>query len=207
MAGGFRADGPRLPIEFSRVSLDGRVTLVIDPRAQAIPTAWAPLAVSHVEAAIEGLGVREKIAPERRADWIGLEVRGEPSRAGGQTEAALRAPIVEWLAARSELDAVVWTALPARGPDGVSLLPDPDVLLAHLDALEGVARARAEEYVRRAPDFVRTANRTRFEQRFGWTPARRPPEPRQSPIPVPEPSAPGGTSDGRSAERVPAGRA
>jgi hypothetical protein len=51
----------------------------------------------------------------------------------------------------ARVDAAVWTALPAR--------------------FAGVGdRAKAEEYVRRIPDDIRTLYRGLIEERLGWTP-------------------------------------
>ena len=171
-AGGFREDGPRLPIEFSRVSLDGRVTLVIDPAARAIQTLWVPLAARSLEEAVVELGVREKIAPAMRTKWVGRLKANDPTAAGGDgdTDGSHRAVIAAWLEDQS-LDAVVWTALPSRGPDGEAKRPHFDLLLEHLKSLDGEARARAEEYIRRTPGTIRTAYRSRFEEVLGWVPA------------------------------------
>jgi len=169
MAEAFRAEGPALPIEFSRVAMDGRVTLVIDPRAMPIQTYCARMDVESLDEAIRGLGIREKIAPERFRDWIGVQTRDDPDRDSGETTDGVRAEIAGWLA-EQPLDAVAWTALPSRAPDGKHERPSLDSLLAHLDRLEGSALCRAEEYIRRAPETVRTPRRMRFEEEFGWSP-------------------------------------
>lgn len=166
-AGPFRSDGPGLPIEFSRVALDGRVTLVIDPAAKETPTYWAPLSVATAALAIEGLGVREKISRDRWPAWIGLHSASNPGVASGDVDERVRARIAEWLGGQS-LDAVVWTALPTRGPEGAARRPVVEELLSHLDSLEGEARLRAEEYIRRAPKRLRTPHRMRFEEDLGW---------------------------------------
>ncbi len=152
-AGPFREDGPWLPIEFSRVSLDGRVTLVIDPEAPLLRSLWVPLAVDSLEEAIEALGRREKIVPERWVDWVG---RAPPESATG-----IPYGIDAWLAQHS-LDALVWTALPSRGPDGTQSVPKLETLLDYLESLSGETRARAEQYVRRTPRVVRTPHRARL---------------------------------------------
>jgi hypothetical protein len=169
MAEGFRAEGPMLPIEFSRVAMDGRVTLVIDPGAPPIRTYCVRLDVTSLEAATRALGIREKIAPNRLNDWIGVQTRETSARNSGEMFAEFREGITEWLTAQP-LDAVVWTALPPRAPDGNFEHPSLDVLLRHLASLEGSALARAEEYIRRAPEAVRTPRRERFEEVFGWSP-------------------------------------
>jgi len=166
LAGEFREDGPWLSVEFSRVALDGRVTLILDPTARAVRTHWVPLAVESLEEAVTALGMREKIAPGRRPDWVGRMRRTDPTPGFEASNPAPRA-LAAWLEER-ELDAVVWTALPARGPDGASKRPDFDCLLRHLEALEGEARIRAEEYIRRAPSSIDTDHRAKFEDGLGW---------------------------------------
>lgn len=168
MAGSFKADGPWLPIEFSRVAQDGRVTLAIDPAAPVIQTYWVRLSVSTLEDAVSGLGAREKISPERWKDWIGLQTRDLPECNSGETTPEVRDTIASWLAEKP-LDAVVWTALPLRGPKGSVGHPTLDALLRHLSRLEGAALARAEEYIRRAPVATQTPRRACFEAELGWT--------------------------------------
>ena len=163
--GAFADDGPLLPIEFSRVATDGRATLVIDPAAVPIATSWAPLAVGSLDEAIAALGRRERIRPERWSEWIAGQTAGGASF--GTISAETREAIAAWLEKR-RLDAAVWTALPGRTPDGALEWPTTEALLTHLRALAGEARARAEEYVRRAPPAVRTPRRAAFERELGW---------------------------------------
>jgi hypothetical protein len=167
MAAPFALEGPELPIEFSRVSLDGRVTLVIDRAAPVVPTYSVPMAVEGLEEAVEALAIREKVTSTRRGEWIGYQERGEEV-GGGATPEPVRATIAEWLE-RTAFDAVVWTALPSRRPDGELGLPTLDQLLEHLQALRGESLARAEEYIRRAPPAVRTPYRAHFEAELGWS--------------------------------------
>ena len=57
----FVADGPLLPIEFCRISADGRLTLAIDETFGAVcKTYSAPSALESLDAAIENLRLREK---------------------------------------------------------------------------------------------------------------------------------------------------
>lgn len=169
LAESFRPDGPALPIEFSRVALDGRVTLVVDPEAEPGPSWWATLAVGSLSEAVAELARREGVSPDRIGDWIGAEPREGGDGVSGQTPGPVRATIAAWLATKP-LDAVVWTALPTRRPDGRFERPGGPELVEHLARLEGPARERAEQYIRLAPERLRTPNRLRFEAVFGWSP-------------------------------------
>ena len=182
MSGAFRDDGPRLPIEFSRVAQDGRVTLVIDPHAEPVATYWVKLDVTDLAGAVTGLGRRERIAPARWAEWVGAQTRSHPQGDRGEASAETRAEVARWLEGQ-DLEAVVWTALPKRRPDGAFGRSSLDELVTHLRGLEGDAAARAEEYVRRAPPAIRTAHRRRFEAEFGWTISDAPPNPATPGVP------------------------
>jgi hypothetical protein len=169
-AGDFQYEGPALPVEFSRVSLDGRVTLVLDPLVPPVQTYWVELACSELETAIGALGERERIPPEMRARHVGALARAEsPQQARGDTDGRIVTEIASWLASQP-LDAVLWTALPSRGPAGEGGRPGFETLLAHLESLEGPARDRAEQYIRRTPRPIRTPRRERFESLLGWYP-------------------------------------
>lgn len=170
----FREGGPRLPVEFSRVARDGRVTLAIDPEAREIDTYFCRLEVDSVSEAVAALGRRERIEPERHAEWIGLEALGAGEASRGEADRRTRERMRVFLA-QEGLEAVVWTALPRRGSDGRFEAPTTEALLDHLHALDGPARVRAEEYVRRAPAAVDTVRRRAFEASLGWTPSRLPP--------------------------------
>ena len=39
--GNWNGDGPSLPIEYRRISRDGRITLVLYPNAEEVKTLWA----------------------------------------------------------------------------------------------------------------------------------------------------------------------
>lgn len=144
------------------------MTLVIDPKAGEVQTLWVPLEVRTLEEAVGCLGLREKIAYARRSEWVG-RVTAKDRTQGSGAYSRVSGTIAVWMESHG-LDAVVWTALPYRGPDGGATRPGFDRLLRHLESLEGEARVRAEEYIRRAPGSIRTAYRIQFEKRLGWAP-------------------------------------
>jgi hypothetical protein len=144
--------------------------LVLDPTAREVQTHWVLLAVRNLEEAVRELAIREKIPSDMRSRWVGRLIEGDPICDPGNTDPAIRSTIAAWLD-RQPLDGVVWTALPSRGPDGEEMRPDFDRLLSHLKSLDGEARDRAEEYIRRTPDSIETTYRKRFEEFLGRIPA------------------------------------
>jgi hypothetical protein len=54
-------DGPILPIEFSRQSDNGRITLIIDEKAKPVRVLWALMTTENLELSIESLKEREFI--------------------------------------------------------------------------------------------------------------------------------------------------
>jgi hypothetical protein len=160
LASGWMPDGPLLPLEFVRDSDDSEeLALVLHEAAPAIPTYWARLDAPDLAAAREMLRRREKIRPEY------------PQCVGSipNPHGAVDARIAAWMA-RQELDAVVWTALPAKFAGVSRRAPSAHEALAFLAGLEGEVRAKAEEYVRRIPPEIDTLYRSLFADKLGWTP-------------------------------------
>src|SRR5208337_1469363 len=70
-AGTFAPNGPLLPIEFCRVSADGRLTLVIDETFGAICTTYsASSALQDLDAAVENLRLREGMQLARGVGFV-----------------------------------------------------------------------------------------------------------------------------------------
>lgn len=106
----FAPNGPLLPIEFCRVSADGRLTLVIDETFGAICTTYsASSALQDLDAAVENLRVREGMQLARGVGFV------EPASGKRSDVAIERHPqAVETIAAWAEstgCDAAIWTAL------------------------------------------------------------------------------------------------
>jgi hypothetical protein len=118
----FERGGPKLPLEFSRISDDGRLTLVIDEQhGESVPTRFAISERDKLPEAVTDLWIREK------------HFTGEPSAAAARSkddniigytdrsgrDASFNAHpnhkfayelIMPWLQ-KSDFEAVVWTAL------------------------------------------------------------------------------------------------
>lgn len=155
--------GPVLPIEFTRVALDGRLTLVLDLVHGSMVCTHAVLSALSLSEAIRNLAGREKTGEE----WIGfvdLTTAGS-SRTHHPSQIDVHDQIGRWCATQ-EATAAVWTALPSTFEARVGTLFSVEAGLDYLWRLGGDQRRRAFEYVTRAPKETRTCLREEFEQRL-----------------------------------------
>lgn len=154
-------DGPFVQVEFARVSMDGRLTLVIDPRAHPVRVLWAQMTSESLRSAREALGVREGIKDGGQSKSIGVWERGEAD--------PLTIPNLAVWATAHQLDAVIWTALKPRRSREDDLPPTEEQVIDYLKTLRGPACDSARKYVQRAPRQVDTDFRRAIETRLGWT--------------------------------------
>ncbi len=166
----FVANGPLLPIEFCRISADGRLTLAIDETFGAIcKTYSAPSALESLEAARDNLCLREGMANARAIGFV------EPA-SGRQSDVAMErhpqavATIAAWVESKG-YDAAIWTALASNfdewGKGGE--LFSVSAAIQYLETLEGddpSKFARALAYIRNAPPEVETPVRERVSKRW-----------------------------------------
>ena len=153
-------DGPLIPLEFTRQSQDGRITLVILDGAPLVRSLWAIMDAQTENDAREHLREREGIYKKNATKHIGSWPSGTTARIDG---------LVDWARAR-QLDAVVWTALPPKLATAKGHLPTEIEVIDYLRGLTGSTRTVAEQYVRRTPRQIDTAFRRRMEAEFNWTP-------------------------------------
>jgi hypothetical protein len=154
-------DGPFAPVEFTRKSRDGRITLVIDPSAAPVRLLWALMLPTELEKAREALRDREGIPGSNWSSRIGSWQRGE----GPPGDPILELP--RWAESHS-VDAVIWTALKSRFCDQ-DTSPSVEQVIRYLQGLTGTARDHAERYIRCAPRQIDTAYRRRIEAALGWS--------------------------------------
>lgn len=147
------SDGPVLPVEFARISSDGRLTLVlVTGYATESPVLWRPSAAVNLDAAIDNLARRETGAPRSaiHATTPTGETHGDP-------HPSTRDRVATWL---SEIgaNAAIWTGLPPGerwaelGYPGFAV----DHAVEYVRSLTGSKRERSLEYVRNAPTQIDT---------------------------------------------------
>ncbi|MEK7992758.1 MAG: hypothetical protein AAB403_03035 [Planctomycetota bacterium] len=153
-------DGPFAPVEFTRQSSDGRITLVIDPSAAPLRVLWAQIYPADLPSAKQALRDREGITGEDWSSRIGSWQRQEAAPAS--------IPDLPTWAEAHCLDAVIWTALgPRFRCKDVS--PSPDEVIEYLSGLMGTLRDNAQRYVEYTPRQIDTEFRRRIEAALGWS--------------------------------------
>lgn len=163
IAGGWFEDGPCLPIEFARVSKDGRLTLVLFPHVEKGQVLWAYMDTDDLEEAIKNLKERECTKRER----IGfVEIASERTRFNVVPDVV--SDIKEWLNEKS-IDAVIWTDLCPNFEKETGAEFIEDEVVKYLENLQPHAKRKAEKYIRKAPPQIRTKMREIIEESLGWT--------------------------------------
>lgn len=158
----WRTDGPVLPIEFARVSGRDRLTLVIGGGFSQQTTLWAFSQKSSLFEAADNLRMREGTKEKMIGMWSIDEQEPKP-------EDIVSFSIDSW-ARRQNLDAVVWTALGPKRPDGQDGLASDEELVAYLKQLVSDGKAgAAREYFESAPTQIDTPLRARIRNELGWS--------------------------------------
>ena len=154
----WKFDGPALKLEFSRKSssrLDA-LTLVIDPlNGQECNVAYTLSKRRSPDEAIADLCGREKT----RAKYIGC-VFADGSRRQGRDGHSLDV-ISQWAKDRA-IDVVLWTDL-GSSFEGVAKADFVKAAINHIQRLTPEGKAKAAEYVWRAPEFIVTPLRSALQ--------------------------------------------
>jgi len=160
----FRLSGPSLPIAFSRISRDGRLTLVIDEQnGNPCRTYTAFSAATDLATAIGALSKREGTS----ADGIGFVDRltGKSAEACAQRHPRALQTIQTWAAASGH-DAVIWTALPSNFREQTRRAYSVAAAMDYLAGLAAPKREAALAYIRQAPSQVKSLLRAEVASRW-----------------------------------------
>lgn len=156
-------DGPFLPIEFARQSLNGRMTLVLAPKTfPLVRSLWKPMSVATLNEARSALGMCECPKNEEPKSCVDYWPRGCKKK-------FVARQVGEW-AKGLQVDAVVWTNLAPKFNDEDNRIPTAEEVVTYLRGLQGEKRKKAEEYIRWTPRQVDTQYRKAIEAEIGWTP-------------------------------------
>jgi len=158
IVGEWQPDGPKLWIEFSRISRKGEragcLTLVIDEKCESEVTTLHVLSKrSDLSQAIADLQKREGTS----ADDIGFcdvaAGRFAPNALSRHPKSCER--IGAW-AKDKKLDAVIWTALPRRFKDAIGIPFTTAAALNYLNGLPAATKEKALAYIHDAPEQTMT---------------------------------------------------
>ena len=171
--GAFEPNGPKLPIEFCRVSGDGRLTLVIDETHGKLCTTYSARSVfESLDDALVNLWIRES----RAGATVPTNIRIHSAIAFVDLVTGITSPramrrldvanaITAW-AKDFSFDAVIWTALGIKFKPVVGEPFSVSSAIKYLAGLNTESQSKAFEYIRKAPLTIQTPLRTEFELRW-----------------------------------------
>lgn len=153
-------DGPLLPIEFARISLDGRLTLVIKPGYRKVRVFHAESEFTSLEEARENLRSREG---PRDINCIGYYdfITGDNSIK--RAKQAIESSLMDW-ARNKGYHAVIWTDLGPKFSDTLNRKYSFKDITKYLDSLSGQSWVRAAEYIIKTPKQIDTSYSTALEE-------------------------------------------
>ncbi len=151
-------DGPRLPLEFCRISSDGRATLVINENGNICTTYWQIHKYQNLDEAKKNLKKREGC----NIECIGSITQDEPC------SKPITKSIHSWLLEKPNIDAVIWTNLESnwpqkRGGEDFSI----ESLRRYLEESKSMSHwEKIEKYFVEAPPQTQTDGRKLFDDEF-----------------------------------------
>ncbi|MGH8546038.1 MAG: hypothetical protein ACREX3_20930 [Gammaproteobacteria bacterium] len=162
--GTWKDDGPKLPIEFSRISRDARLTLVIDPRNGKNTTTLHVLSPrSSLSDAREDLRRREGTS-EENIGWVDLTPRKD-SRRKNPKQTDIHDTVRKWCR-RNGYDGAVWTALESNFKKEMGTEFSVKAALKYLEGLPKNVRKEALRYIKNAPDCIDTLVRQKAKEQL-----------------------------------------
>lgn len=155
----WKSDGVILPIEFSRISDNGkgRLTLVIDEiNGSEIETYWSISEFKKLDLSIENLRSREKTT-NKNIGFINLTNNNSFTK----LSKSLIKRIKDW-AEFKDFDAVIWTDLDSNFKKIIKSEFSTENGLEYLNNLEKKIKEKAIEYINKAPEQTITDLRKRY---------------------------------------------
>lgn len=164
---GWKEDGPILPIEFARISKDGRLTLVITENGSLVPTFYTASKYKTLDEAILNLAAREGSSRKSIGSY-------HKSKDEFLHKNFFEETIRNWINEK-DFDAVIWTNLGEnwniKNEHGEIVEPiETAERIEYLKSLKGNANALAEEYIRKTPVQIKTKYRAKIEEELNWKP-------------------------------------
>jgi hypothetical protein len=163
----FQPNGPSLPIEFSRVSGDGRLTLIIDEKAGAPCITYTAVSVhNELGEAKENLRIREGMPSQKGVGFIDL-ISGRQSHTAIERHPTAVTKIRAW-AELNGLPMVIWTALASNfhEPGKANKQFSVQAATRYLETRDAGTLRSALNYIRQAPPEIKTPLREAVSRRW-----------------------------------------
>jgi len=160
---GWYSDGPYLPIEFARISNDGRLTLVIRNGVKDQQVLYSISLYKDLDEAVLDLAVREGCGKNKIGKYLKEKNEVTP------INFIHKEKIANWIEPKQEIDAVIWTNLSSSFKDKIGLDLSETNAVNYLTHLTVEVQAKAEEYIRKAPVQIDTKIRNEIEDKLNWT--------------------------------------
>lgn len=165
IASEWKTGGPVLPLEFSRISDNRKLTIVLDPKDGAIcATRFALSDRSNLADAIEDLIAREQTVQEH----IGfVDLRRQLNSISAYPQQVNIDTIVRQWCSDYQIEAAIWTALKPNFEQKLGSPFSIDTAIGYLKQLPTGDRASAIDYFRQTPIEIDTPLRQAVTQ-LSW---------------------------------------
>ncbi|NHN26107.1 hypothetical protein FIA58_010505 [Flavobacterium jejuense] len=152
---GWIGTGPILPIEFSRISRNGRLTLVICKDGSDVQTLYSFSAEKNIDSALKNLKKREGTTLKNIGYYIKSSEQFFPS------DFEFKQNVLDWIS-ENDIDAVIWTNLNENWKDKTQNR------LEYLESLDKERKELAREYIKNTPEQINTTLRKQIEVKLNW---------------------------------------
>jgi NADH dehydrogenase FAD-containing subunit len=158
--GDWLKNGPVIPIEFCRLSTDGRITLVINQDFKLVPTLIIESFYETLEEAIYDLALREQTNDENNIGHYNYSTESFHSR---DRNVFVKEILQQY---KTDFDALIWSDFGVRFKDkGLGALSVKNII-KHIESLDQNMKEKAIEYIIKTPIQVQTTFRPFLEAHF-----------------------------------------
>ncbi|MET3020781.1 hypothetical protein [Flavobacterium hydatis] len=152
---GWSGSGPFLPVEFARISKNGRLTLVITENGTLVQTFYAISNYADLNSAVGNLKYREGTTSKN------IGYFNKRSNTFYPTDFQYVENISQWVA-NLDVDAVIWTNLPENWQDVT------DDRIRYLNKLTDEKKDSAKTYIAKTPKQIATRLKLEIVEKLQW---------------------------------------
>lgn len=149
--------GPKLPVEFCRISKDGRLTLALSKQNGVANHVYFAVAKGKtLKSVIPEVAEREKLNEKH----LGIvDLRNEIANEKATDNQEVSREIATW-GKKHKFDAVIWNGLQQRFKDVIGVAYSPGSAISYINGLPTKTRNLAKAYIKNAPKGIETPFRT-----------------------------------------------